>query len=209
MATDNNRSVEVLGVMPYKNPINAEYNMKIYTKTGDEGTTGLFGGRRVSKSSPRIAAYGDIDELNAVLGVVIAHSNQNIIQSTLRQIQNHLFILGAQLASPSADPKIERITSAHIDFLERQMDVMTESLPPLTHSILPGGSKTAAHLHLARTVCRRAERNVVYLSQLPEEPVDNWVMMYINRLSDFLFVFSRLINQLEKVSDIEWVPQKR
>ena len=135
--------------------------MKIYTKTGDEGTTGLFGGRRVSKSSPRIAAYGDIDELNAVLGVVIAHSNQNIIQSTLRQIQNHLFILGAQLASPSADPKIERITSAHIDFLERQIDVMTESLPPLTHFILPGGSKTAAHLHLARTVCRRAERNVV------------------------------------------------
>ncbi|MFM8313487.1 MAG: cob(I)yrinic acid a,c-diamide adenosyltransferase [Deltaproteobacteria bacterium] len=183
--------------------------MKIYTKTGDEGTTGLFGGRRVSKSSPRIAAYGDIDELNAVLGVVIAHSNQNIIQSTLRQIQNHLFILGAQLASPSADPKIERITSAHIDFLERQIDVMTESLPPLTHFILPGGSKTAAHLHLARTVCRRAERNVVYLSQLPDEPVDNWVMMYINRLSDFLFVFSRLINQLEKVSDIEWVPQKR
>jgi len=183
--------------------------MKIYTKTGDEGTTGLFGGARVSKSSPRIAAYGDIDELNAVLGVVIAHSQQSIVQSTLRQVQNHLFILGAQLASPNVDPKIERVTSAHIDFLERQIDVMTESLPPLTHFILPGGSKTAAHLHLARTVCRRAERNTVHLSQIPGEPVDPWVMMYINRLSDFLFVFSRLVNQLEKVKDIEWIPQKR
>ena len=183
--------------------------MKIYTKTGDEGTTGLFGGKRVSKSCPRIAAYGEVDELNAVLGVVIAHSEQTIIQSTLRQIQNHLFILGAQLASPNVDPKIERITSAHIDFLERQIDVMSESLPQLTHFILPGGSKTAAHLHLARTVCRRAERTIVHLSSLPEEPVDNWVMMYINRLSDFLFTFSRLINQLEQVKDIEWIPQKR
>lgn len=183
--------------------------MKIYTKTGDEGTTGLYGGKRVPKSSPRIAAYGDIDELNAVLGVVVAHSEQAIIQSTLKQIQNHLFILGAQLASPNVDPKIERITSAHIDFLERQIDVMSESLPPLTHFILPGGSKTAAHLHLARTVCRRAERSVVYLSSLADEPVDNWVMMYVNRLSDFLFIFSRLINQLEQVKDVEWIPQKR
>ncbi len=183
--------------------------MKIYTKTGDEGTTGLFGGTRVPKSSPRIAAYGDIDELNAVLGVVIAHAEQSVVQSTLRMIQNHLFILGAQLASPSTDPKIERITSAHIDFLERQIDVMTESLPPLKHFILPGGGRTAAHLHLARTVCRRAERNTVYLSSLPGEPVDNWVMIYINRLSDFLFVFSRLANQLEKLKDIEWIPQKR
>lgn len=183
--------------------------MKIYTKTGDEGTTGLYGGTRVSKSSPRIAAYGDIDELNAVLGVVIAHSNQSVIQNTLRQIQNHLFILGAQLASPTVDPKIERITAAHIEFLERQIDVMTESLPPLSHFILPGGSKAGAHLHLARTVCRRAERATVHLSTLPDEPVDNWVLMYINRLSDFLFVFSRLSNQLEKVPDIEWIPQKR
>jgi len=183
--------------------------MKIYTKTGDEGTTGLFGGDRVSKSSPRIAAYGDIDELNAVLGVVIAHAQQSIVQTTLRQIQHHLFILGAQLASPKTDPKIERITAAHIDFLERQIDVMTESLPPLKHFILPGGSKTSAHLHLARTVCRRAERSIVYLSSIPQEPVDNWVMMYVNRLSDFLFVFSRLVNQLESVQDIEWVPQKR
>lgn len=183
--------------------------MKIYTKTGDEGTTGLFGGKRVTKSSPRISAYGEVDELNAVLGVVVAHSSQTLVQSTLRQIQNHLFILGAQLASPNSDPKIERITASHIDFLERQIDVMTESLPPLTHFILPGGSKTAAHLHLARTVCRRAERSVVYLSSLPEEPVDSWVMMYINRLSDFLFVFSRLINHVEKIQDIEWVPQKK
>lgn len=183
--------------------------MKIYTKTGDEGTTGLYGGTRVPKDSPRIAAYGDIDELNAVLGVVISHSQQPLIQNPLRQIQNHLFVMGAQLASPTADPKIERITSAHIDFLERQIDVMTDSLPPLTHFILPGGGKTAAHLHLARTVCRRAERNIVHLSSLQGEAVDSWLLIYVNRLSDFLFVFSRLSNQLEKVQDIEWVPQKR
>lgn len=183
--------------------------MKIYTKTGDGGTTGLLGGKRVSKSSPRINAYGDVDELNAVLGVVIAHSGQTLIQNTLREVQNHLFVLGAQLADPNTELKIERVTSAHIDFLERQIDVMTETLPPLTHFILPGGSPTAAHLHLARTVCRRAERHIVHLSGLPEEGVDSWVIRYINRLSDFLFVFSRLANQIEQIPDIEWVAPRK
>lgn len=182
--------------------------MKIYTKTGDEGTTGLFGGTRVSKNSPRIAAYGEIDELNAVLGVVISHSPQPIIQNTLKEIQNHLFTVGAQLASPNTDPKIERITTTQINSLERQIDVMTETLPPLTHFILPGGGKTAAHLHLARTVCRRAERAMVHLASLPNESVDRWLLIYVNRLSDFLFVFSRLANQLEQVEDTLWVPQK-
>ena len=182
--------------------------MKIYTKTGDQGTTGLFGGTRVSKSSPRIAAYGDIDELNALIGVAMAETPHDPIKKALGEVQIHLFTLGAQLASPQADPKIERITTAQIEGLERQMDTISETLTPMRYFILPGGSKTSAFLHLARTVCRRAERLCVHLSGLPNEPVDKWVLIYINRLSDFLFVLARLANQLEKTADVPWIPQK-
>lgn len=178
--------------------------MKIYTKTGDAGMTGLFGGARVSKSAPRIAAYGEIDELNALLGVAAAETPHDAIKDSLRQNQSTLFTLGAQLASPKADPKIERITNSHIEFLERQIDAMTGTLPPLKNFILPGGSRTAALLHVARTVCRRAERSIVYLSSLEGEQVDRWVLTYVNRLSDYLFVMARLANQLEKIPDIEW-----
>ncbi len=181
--------------------------MKIYTKTGDTGTTGLYGGQRVPKHSPRIQAYGEVDELNAVLGLVRAETTHEPIQQSLLEIQNTLFVMGAQLASPRVDPKIEIITSAHVDFLERQIDAITEALPPLRHFILPGGSRTAAQLHLGRTVCRRAERTAVHLSQLPNESVDHWVLIYLNRLSDFLFVLSRLANQLEKKPDTEWIPK--
>jgi len=183
--------------------------MKIYTKTGDKGTTGLYGGVRVSKSSPRISAYGEIDELNATLGVVGAETPHEPIRKAIAEIQTTLFTVGAQLASPTTDPKIEVITSAHVDSLERQIDVMTQMLPAMRNFILPGGSKTSALLHLARTVCRRAERSAVSLSSLPGEPVDHWVLIYINRLSDFLFVLARLANQLERVEDIPWVPQKK
>ncbi len=179
--------------------------MKIYTKTGDNGTTGLYGGQRVSKNAPRIQAYGEVDELNAVLGIARAETSQDLLQKTLHVIQNNLFVLGAQLASPRVDPKIEVITSAHVDFLERQIDTISENLPPLTNFILPGGSRTAAYLHLARTVCRRAERTTVHLSQLPGESVDHWAMTYLNRLSDFLFVLSRLANQLENIADTLWL----
>jgi len=181
--------------------------MKIYTKTGDKGTTGLYGGQRVAKNAPRIQAYGEVDELNAVLGMVRAETNLEPVQQTLLEIQNNLFVMGAQLASPRVDPKIEILTSAHVDVLERQIDAITESLPPLKHFILPGGSRTAAQLHLARTVCRRAERTAVSLSQLPGETVDHWVLIYLNRLSDFLFVLGRLANQLEKKPDTEWIPK--
>jgi cob(I)alamin adenosyltransferase len=181
--------------------------MKIYTKTGDKGTTGLYGGQRVAKNAPRIQAYGEVDELNAVLGLVRAETTHAPIQQALLEIQNTLFVMGAQLASPRVDPKIEIITSAHVDFLERQIDVITETLPPLKHFILPGGSRTAAQLHLARTVCRRAERSTVTLSQLPNEVVDTWVLIYLNRLSDFLFVLGRLANQLEKIEDTLWLPK--
>jgi cob(I)alamin adenosyltransferase len=183
--------------------------MKIYTKTGDTGTTGLYGGQRVTKSSPRITAYGEIDELNAVVGVVCAMTTHAPIRESLSQVQAALFTVGAQLASPKADPKIEIITSAHVDFLERQIDVMTQTLPPLRTFILPGGGKTASFLHLARTVCRRAERSMVELMSLDDEPVDGWLLIYINRLSDFLFTVARLANHLESIDDIPWKPRQR
>jgi cob(I)alamin adenosyltransferase len=183
--------------------------MKIYTKTGDNGITGLYGGERVPKSSARITSYGEVDELNAILGIVRAESPLSPIRDALAQVQSALFTVGAQLASPKGDPKIEIITSAHVDFLERQIDVMSESLPELRNFILPGGGKTAAFLHLARTVCRRAERSMVWLGSMPNEVVDGWLLIYINRLSDFLFVLARLANQLESVEDIPWKPRHR
>ena len=182
--------------------------MKIYTKTGDKGTTGLFGGGRVSKDAPRISAYGEIDELNALLGVTCAQTPHEPIRKTLLEIQNDLFVLGAQLASPKSDPNIEVITTAHVEKLERQIDVITETLSPLKNFILPGGGKTSACLHLARTVCRRAERSAVHLSLLTNESVDHWLLVYINRLSDFLFILARLSNQLEKIEDVPWMPRR-
>jgi cob(I)alamin adenosyltransferase len=179
--------------------------MKIYTKTGDQGETGLYGGMRVSKFSPRVKAYGDVDELNSVLGRVVAETPHDPFRQSLRDIQSHLFVLGAQLASPQADPKIEVITAAHVDSLERQIDVMQQTLSPLKNFILPGGGLTAANLHLARTVCRRAERSAVELSQIDGERVDKWVLIYLNRLSDFLFVMARLSNHIEKIPDVPWI----
>lgn len=182
--------------------------MKIYTKTGDSGTTGLIGGQRVSKNAPRIAAYGDIDEVNALLGMVICESSHSAIKDSLSEIQKTLFTIGAQLASPNANPNIEVVTSKQVDFLERQMDVISTNLPEMRHFILPGGSRTSAWLHLARTVCRRAERSIVALIGQDGESVDHWLLTYVNRLSDYLFVLSRLANQLEGIEDIPWKPEK-
>ena len=184
--------------------------MKIYTKTGDQGTTGLLGGRRVSKAAPRIDAYGQVDELNALLGFVAAQvACPGPIAQAIKEVQVSLFSLGAQLASPSGDPKIEVITSRHVDALERQMDAISQNLSPLKNFILPGGGTVSASLHLARTVCRRAERAVVHLTQVPGESVDRWVVIYINRLSDFLFILARLANQLAGVDDTPWLPEKK
>jgi cob(I)alamin adenosyltransferase len=182
--------------------------MKIYTKTGDKGMTGLWGGARVSKDSPRIAAYGDVDELNAILGVVRAETPQEPVRKVLAEIQSALFTLGAELAAPTQDPRIPVITSAHVDALERQIDAITQNLVPMKNFILPGGSRTSAFLHLARTVCRRAERCAVHLGSLPNETVDHWVLIYLNRLSDFLFTLARLANQLENIEDVPWFPEK-
>ncbi len=183
--------------------------MKIYTKTGDSGTTGLAGGARLPKSAPRIAAYGDIDELNAMLGLVASETPHAPVRESLAQIQAALFTVGAQLASPDRDTKIEVITAAQVDFLERQIDVISVSLPELRSFILPGGGKTAALLHVARTVCRRAERSMVALTTHDGEKVDSWLLIYVNRLSDFLFTLARLANQLESVEDVPWKPHRR
>ncbi len=167
--------------------------MKIYTRTGDEGETGLVDGSRVGKDSVRVAAYGDVDELNAVLGVVLAHSSDAPLGNLLRGIQRDLFALGAQLADPkdrvAARKAKVRVVPEHVAILEKAIDERESDLPALTAFILPGGSPLGAFLHLARTVCRRAERNVVALSR--QQNVDPVLIVYLNRLSDLLFVLAR------------------
>ena len=179
--------------------------MKIYTKTGDQGKTGLYGGARVSKSSPRITAYGEVDELNALLGLASVETTHDPMKRTLGEIQAQLFTLGAQLASPKDAPKTEVITAKQVEYLERQIDAMDETLKPLRNFVLPGGTRASAVLHLARTVCRRAERSTVHLIEQGES-VDKWVLIYLNRLSDYLFTLARTANQLEKIDDVPWIP---
>ncbi len=186
-----------------------DHTMKIYTKSGDNGVTGLIGGQRVLKSSPRIIAYGEIDELNSILGIVRAQTVHKPVQEALAQVQLALFTVGAQLAAPKGETQVEMITSTHVEFLERQIDVISAQLPELRNFILPGGGMTAAFLHLARTVCRRAERSMVALAAMEDEVVDGWLLIYVNRLSDFLFTMARLANQLESIDDIPWKPRQR
>ena len=168
--------------------------MKIYTKTGDAGETGLYGGTRLAKDSIRVEAYGTIDELNACIGFVGAQIQDGEICAALHRIQNELFELGADLATPDAHRKADslRITSDLTDGLEREIDRFQAELPPLTHFILPGGSIGGSALHLARTICRRAERCVVSLAKA--ETVNPEILRYLNRLSDLLFVLARLVN---------------
>ncbi|MEH6680910.1 MAG: cob(I)yrinic acid a,c-diamide adenosyltransferase [Sediminicola sp.] len=190
--------------------------MKIYTKTGDHGTTALFGGTRVSKHHIRIESYGTLDELNSWLGLLRdqdmdAHSN-----GILTLVQDKLFTLGAILAT---DPEkallkngrerlaIPKIEEGDVLLLEREMDRMDEALPPMTHFILPGGHTTVSYCHIARTVCRRAERRASLLYE--KEPFDDLVLAYINRLSDYLFVLARYLSQQLKVEEIKWIPTKK
>ncbi len=166
--------------------------MKIYTKTGDDGSTALFSGGRVSKTHLRVEAYGTVDELNTVLGVARAHQAHS--DAWLAQIQRHLFHLGADLATPqdARSDWVVRVDAAQVGWLEAMIDQMTDELPPLTSFILPGGTLAAAHLHVARTVCRRAERLAVALAA--QEPVGDHVLPYLNRLSDGLFTMARWEN---------------
>lgn len=175
--------------------------MKIYTKTGDAGETGLIGGVRIAKTSARIAAIGDIDELNALIGLVRVASTDSHLDSTLGQIQNWLFEAGAEIASPG-DQRFESLTHEASAVLEGSIDAMNDGLPELRNFILPGGSELAARFHLARSVCRRAERTVLELDSV--EPVRGEIRILLNRLADWLFVAARVANKLNQIQDVNW-----
>jgi cob(I)alamin adenosyltransferase len=179
--------------------------VKIYTKSGDDGTTGLLGRGRVSKSNIRIAAYGTVDELNAMLGVARSHGLDAASDQLVAQLQNELFLLGSALADPLPDGRFHNtITTAHVEHLEQTIDSLEAELQPLLQFILPGGAPAAGFLHLARTICRRAERLVVELSHQPEEAVAHSVLVFLNRLSDLLFVLARAVNRRAGVPDVIW-----
>ncbi len=182
--------------------------MKIYTKTGDRGETSLFGGGRVRKDAARIAAYGSVDELNAAVGYAASLQTDGTLTETLKGIQRDLFILGADLATPLQvkSSSVVRIDRTQIDRLERSIDAVETELEPLRAFILPGGSPAASALHIARTVCRRAEREVVALAQ--SEEINSLAIVHLNRISDFLFVLARLANKRAGVPDILWIPHK-
>ena len=179
--------------------------MKIYTKTGDSGDTGLFGGPRVAKDAPRIEAYGTVDELNSVLGIARSQGLDGPIDALVSQIQNELFALGAQLATPDpAAHGTSMIGPAQIAALEGAIDLYEAGLDPLKTFILPGGTPAAAYLHFARTVCRRAERRLVTLVRESAEPISGDLVIYVNRLSDLLFVLARAVNRASGVADVPW-----
>ena len=178
--------------------------MKIYTKTGDSGSTGLVGGSRIEKDSLRITAIGEVDELNAAMGLARLASKGTELEEPISRVQNLLFELGAELATP-ADSKYknEGLNGTFVGFLEESIDSQNESLPELRNFILPGGSELAARLHLARCVCRRAERTVLALHK--EEPLRDVTLVFLNRLSDWIFVAARTANRLNSVEDIKWM----
>lgn len=178
--------------------------MKIYTKTGDQGETGLFGGPRVRKNHPRIEAYGTVDELNSLLGLARAEGLRSDMDDVLAQVQNDLFALGAELATPDPRKLSQTLSSGAVARLEGAIDHYETTLPPLTEFILPGGSRVAALLHVARTVCRRAERCVVRLGDAEGSAVRGETVQYLNRLSDLLFVLARAANAAEQRPDSPW-----
>ncbi|MDR2224152.1 MAG: cob(I)yrinic acid a,c-diamide adenosyltransferase [Flavobacteriaceae bacterium] len=189
--------------------------MKVYTKTGDKGTTALFGGTRVPKHHIRIDSYGTVDELNSYIGLIRDQEINVLYKEVLIQIQDSLFTVGAVLAT---DPEkailkngkerlnIPKISMEDIALLENEIDRMEESLPQMTHFVLPGGHTTVSFCHIARCVCRRAERLSVHLNEL--EPVDESVLMYLNRLSDYLFVLARKLTFDLNAEEVKWVPRK-
>jgi len=177
--------------------------MKIYTRTGDEGETGLFTGRRVLKNSSYLEAYGNVDELNSWIGLSLVSISQPTLRDQLLQIQHDLHVVCADLATPlDASAKIERVKSDRAERLEKLIDQMEKDLQPLTQFILAGGSEAAARLHIARTVCRRSERGIV--AHFHQEKGNPEVVVYINRLSDYLFVAARWINAKSNFADVVW-----
>jgi cob(I)alamin adenosyltransferase len=181
--------------------------MKIYTKTGDDGSTGLIGGTRVRKSDIRLECYGTADELNAAIGlaIVVADASAGELAAILREVQNDLFIAGSHLATPEDSPhrnSLPPLDESMISRLEMQIDLAVAKLPALRNFIMPGGTELAARLHLARTICRRAERLLVAFAM--ERPVSGILVTYFNRLSDWLFIQARRANQLAGVEDVLW-----
>lgn len=190
--------------------------MKIYTRTGDRGETGLFGGQRVRKDHARVEAYGEVDELNSVLGIVagrLAAEGQEEIAAGVREIQADLLVIGANLATPRPEDggrenaHIPVLPAGRVEELERWIDAAEEELEPLKSFILPGGGEAASFLHLARTVCRRAERGCVSLAHAAH--IEEEMVVYLNRLSDLLFTLARLANRRAGIPDVPWVPNPR
>lgn len=190
--------------------------LKIYTKTGDRGETGLFGGARVPKDDARVEAYGDVDELNSVLGMAVAQlqaTGDDELVPGLLAIQSDLFTLGSRLATPAPEdggrdnPWIPQLDAGRVAEMERWIDRAEEDLEPLQNFVLPGGTPAAASLHLARTVCRRAERRVVSLAR--GATIEEGVVIYLNRLSDLLFTLARFANRRAEVADVPWIPNAR
>lgn len=188
--------------------------MKIYTKTGDKGTTSLYGGVKVSKTHIRIDAYGTTDELNSFIGLILANDCSKVIEQQLVEVQKDLFMLGAELATPkdklylaNGKSRIGKMTSEiEIEKLENWIDAWENTLEPLQKFILPGGGKAASAAHVARTVCRRAERIVVALSE--HEDIREIIQKYLNRLSDYLFVIARVLAKHEGKKEVEWLPEE-
>ena len=190
--------------------------MKIYTKTGDDGTTGLFGGTRVPKYNLRIEAYGTIDELNCHIGLVRDQNIESTLHQQLIKIQNDLFTLGAMLATPKDKEvlksgkerlNIPKINESSVLFLEHAIDNMDKKLPTMTHFVLPGGHPTVSYCHIARCICRKAERLSVELSH--ETSIEKIILTYLNRLSDYLFVLARKLTYDNNVDEIPWIPTKK
>lgn len=183
------------------------YHMKIYTKTGDKGQTSLLGGKRLPKNHVRIDAYGNVDELNAFIGLLRDYTVHPHTQSVLLHIQDRLFTLGSILAAAGDENKfkIPQIHETDIELLEKEIDAMNEKLEPLRTFILPGGSQSASVAHICRTVCRRAERRCVDLAG--EEEIPELIVKYLNRLSDYFFVLSRFLNKIAGGNDIPWTPK--
>ena len=189
--------------------------MKVYTKTGDKGTTALFGGTRVPKNHIRIESYGTVDELNSHIGLIRDQEINIIYKGILSEIQNKLFTVGAILATPPDKEilkngkerlNIPKITEKDISFMENAIDSMEQHLPQMTHFVLPGGHTTVSYCHIARCVCRRAERLAVHLNEI--EAIDDYVLKYLNRLSDYLFVLARKLSQDLKAEEVQWIPEK-
>ncbi|MCB0661211.1 MAG: cob(I)yrinic acid a,c-diamide adenosyltransferase [Saprospiraceae bacterium] len=180
---------------------------KIYTKTGDKGETSLFGGKRLPKYHLRIESYGTVDELNSYIGLVRDNLQDKVIRSTLKDVQDRLFTIGSNLASdPDKQMKVPDLKQSDIEMLEKEMDRMEKELPVLKNFILPGGHPAVSECHIARCVCRRAERNVVALAV--DEKVEPIIITYLNRLSDYLFMLSRKIALDLGVQEVTWQPRK-